>query len=385
MPTDTLLAESPRWISERGAEADCTVLTQLSLVRNLADFPFPDRCSAAECANIEDRVLAAFESINLLSSGEYYPLREIPALKARVLAERRLLTLELMHARHPGGIFVSKDQSLSILVNASEHITIRAIGGGQQLAEVWQRINTLDDALGSVLDYAFHEKLGFLAAGASHLGTGLKAAVLLHLPGLGAQGALGALVDQTATQRLIFQGVRPGVRPDSRTFRRQPAAGAPEPIGDQSLFTDLLGAVLAPVNASPGELYLLVNQGSLGESEEEILFHVRHSASSIIAAERAVRDLLLGDQRIATEDRIGRARGIAAGARQLSFAEGLSLLSSLRLGIGLEMLEGLSLTQLNRLLLDSQAGHLQAANEGNVETASLSAARANLFRARINA
>ncbi len=42
----------------------------------------------------------------------------------------------------------------------------------------------IDDAVESRLDLAFDEKMGYLTSCPTNLGTGLRATVLLHLPGL---------------------------------------------------------------------------------------------------------------------------------------------------------------------------------------------------------
>ena len=90
MPVTAVLQPEPSWVKSAAPEQDTVVLTQLTLVRNIADFPFADRCSADERQSVEERALAAFESINLFSTGDYLRLRELDSVSARVLAERRL-------------------------------------------------------------------------------------------------------------------------------------------------------------------------------------------------------------------------------------------------------------------------------------------------------
>jgi protein arginine kinase len=90
-----------------------------------------------------------------------------------------------------------------------------------------------------------------------------------------------------------------------------------------------------------------------------------------------LRDLPRGIQ-----DRVGRALGIARGARLLDFGEALTLLSSIRLGIATGNAEGCSIQGINELLLASQNGHLEMKAGHTCDDLTLSMERADLFRAR---
>lgn len=384
MPTTKLLTSLPSWVGTSTQEGDCVLLTQLSLVRNLSDFPFPDRCTAEERNSVLERVLAAFESVNLLSSGEFLPIRGLDDISARLLAERRLLTIELLHAKSSAGIYLSQDQCLSISVNSIGHLCLRVIAPGLQLQEAWQRLSALDDALGSVLDFAWDERLGFLSSDISRVGTGLKAGLLMHLPTTTWGNKSGDAKQSAAQRRLVLEGVRRGPLPEGRGARRASLGGVQaEQVRDQALFTNFDGAVTGSSGAAAGDLYFLVNRGTLGEAEEEILFHVRHTALELMASERDERENLRAASLVALEDRVGRAHGVARGARLLGFSEALALLSTLRVGSA----AGLLLTpmqELTELLLRSQAGHLQAAKGQALDAVNLTIERADLFRKRFS-
>jgi protein arginine kinase len=61
------------------------------------------------------------------------------------------------------------------------------------------------------------------------------------------------------------------------------------------------------------------------------------------------------------EDLAARAAAILAAARLMTAQEALERLSELRLGIALGLAPGTGMEQVDRLLLDVQPGHLQAA------------------------
>ncbi|MEA3364434.1 MAG: hypothetical protein U9Q79_02230, partial [Candidatus Hydrogenedentes bacterium] len=85
------------------------------------------------------------------------------------------------------------------------------------------------------------------------------------------------------------------------------------------------------------------------------------------------------------EDRVGRASGLARGAHLLEFSEGLSILSSLRLGLAMDQLKDLSYKdlsykQLNNALYASQPAHLAMRVGQECDELTLSMERADLFR-----
>lgn len=380
MPVTAVLQPEPSWVKSAAPEQDTVVLTQLTLVRNLADFPFTERCSADERQSVEERALAAFESINLFGSGDYLRLRELDSVSARVLAERRLISVELLNAKGPTGVYISKDQSLCIMVNGAGHLSLRVLAPGLQLQEAWMRLSALDDALGSVLDFAWDTGLGFLTGDVRLLGTGLKAGLLLHLPAISWANQIGTAKQTAASHRLLLEGLRSGPLSEGRVLRRSQAEGLHiEQVRDQALFTNFDGAITGQTAA--GDLYYLVNQGTLGESEEEILFHLRHTAATLLTREHDAREELKTSMPLATEDRIGRAHGIARGARLLGFSESLTLLSSLRYGACTGQLDT-PLPEMTETLLRAQAGHLQMARGQALDALGLTVERAELFRTR---
>ena len=77
------------------------------------------------------------------------------------------------------------------------------------------------------------------------------------------------------------------------------------------------------------------------------------------------------------EDKLWRAYGTLRFARSLSFDEAMNYLSGVRLAVGLQLITGLSVYTLNKLLIFCQSAHLSYA-EGRALTDS----EANVARAR---
>jgi protein arginine kinase len=207
-------------------------------------------------------------------------------------------------------------------------------------------MNLLDDMLAGSLDFAFGERLGYLTTSIRDVGTGFRAGVLLHLPGLNVANLLAPVTEDVATKRHWLE-------PASEASR------SPE-----------------------GELYFLSHISTLGRSEEETVFHLKHLAAELIAKERHTREHLRRDAPLQLEDRVGRALGVARHARLLASGEANSLLSSLRLGVSGGMLDHFSLHQINDVFIASQNAHIEMKSGRFRDELQLNAERADLFRAR---
>lgn len=343
---ETLLSKPAQWLSGDGPEADVAVGCRCRLVRNLADFPFRGRCTDDERRMIEDRLVGVFDTLNLLATGNYWSLSDLDSREARFLCERRLVTSRLLEDEGPRGVYIADDQSLSISINEENHITLVGLASGIRMQEVWARLNLIDDTLAGALDFAFDDRLGYLAADLSDLGTGLRIDVTLHLPGLAMTGGMSDIEDLVREKR-------------------------------HSLLP-----LYGPKGEAQGDLYQLVNTSTLGPSEEEAIFHLRHLALEIVAGEREARTRVMVQEPRQLEDRVGRALGLARGARLLAFDEALTVLSSLRFGVSQGLLDQFTLQHVNDVFMGAQSAHIEMKCGHTCDEPTLSGERADLFRSR---
>jgi protein-arginine kinase len=220
------------------------------------------------------------------------------------------------------------------------------------------------------------------------VGTGLRSSVLLHLPAINLLGSAedtAARIRHGGVELFGVAGGDFGAEGVSLWSGEMAPPGLPPMPGTetpalQCLLTDLEGAVCTVPKGAAGHLYLLVNQETLGISEEEILFRVGHAAVEVAQEEERLRALLMKRGALDAEDRAARAMAVARGARLLGFGEALELLSALRLGAALGLLEGLSPQKLSETLLAAQAAHLVLGRGAAPDPRALAVERARLFR-----
>lgn len=343
-----LLDKPALWLSGNGPENAFAVRIRGALSRNLADFPFPSQCSDDEKKHIEDRIVGVLDNLNLLGSGQYISMYSLSLTERRLLLEREFISETHMRASGQRGVYISNDQTLSIMVNDEDHLRIQVMTPALSIEDAWARLSSLDDLLAVAVDYAFDDRLGYLTSDIGKLGTGLRLDVLLHLPAMAMGSRMMPLEQHVRDQQHVLE------------------------------------AFQGSLTESAGDLFVLRNQRTLGRSEEEIVFHVKHLATDLVEQERRVREAAVGENHRVLEDRVGRALGIARGARLLEYGEALDLLSSLRLGLALGMADGYTYQHLNQLLIGAQRAHIEVRKGQACDDVTLSIERADMFRARFS-
>ncbi len=294
------------WYLEEGPESDVVISTRVRLARNLASTPFPWRLTPEERDYVKGRVTDAFREI-CLSRGEkplLVDLAELDEIKRLALAERRIISRNMLGDTRGKALLLFPSEASGLLVNEEDHIRLYAVGAGLQLEETAREALDCAAALEAGLPLAKDEGLGYLTACPTNTGTGMRASVMLHLPGLVRSGVIKALAAKLSKSGYALRGA---------------------------------GGEGTDVEA---DMIQLSNQVTLGISEEEILADLDRLVLDLAGEERKARQLLYARDRLAFEDEIGRALGLLSHARLLSTEEALGQLSLLRLGRELH-LEGL--------------------------------------------
>jgi protein arginine kinase len=270
---------------------------------------------------------------------------DLPTTERVLLHERHLVSKELagLDPQHPvrSGAAVFLGDGSGVMVNEEDHLRIQTLRSGFALSEAFAVIQGLDDELGARVPFAYHPEFGFLTSCPTNTGTGLRASVLIHLPGLVLTKEIGKTLAGLQQMGLTFRGL----------------------YGEGSEVV--------------GNFFQISNQTTLGRSEEEIIDQLMYVLRTVIAREEDARRVLLRDAGYIIEDKLWRAYGTLRYARSLSFDEAMNYLSGVRLAVGLKLISGLSVYTLNKLLIFSQSAHL-----AHAEGRALTESEADLVRAR---
>jgi protein arginine kinase len=208
------------------------------------------------------------------------------------------------------------------MVNEEDHLRLQGLASGLALEQVHEQVRRTDAELGQRLAFAFHPQFGYLTSCPTNVGTGLRASVLIHLPGLVLTKEIHRVLQGLAQVGLTYRGL----------------------YGEGSEVV--------------GNFFQLSNQTTLGKSEDELLDHLGKIVQHVMAVEERARQLLLRDATSVLEDKVWRAFGLLRYARSLSFEETMNLLSGVRLGVSLGLISNVGMYTLNKLLVFTQPAHL---------------------------
>jgi len=333
----------------RGAQDECGIVVscRARLARNLASMPFAANATDADRAQVLQRVREAACKSAQLERATFLQMESLGQNERTVLVERHLISPALAEGSGPRGVIFARDESLSVMVNEEDHVRLQAVLPGMQMKAAWERVNALDDELGAMLDYAHHQRWGYLTACPTNVGTGLRVSVLIHLPGL-------VLSDEM-----------------ERVVR-----------GLMQLSCSVRGLYGEGTNAL-GNLFQLSNQVTLGRSEEELVESVSRVAQQLIVSEKDTHERLMSEVRSQVEDKVWRAYGLLCHARVLSTQEFMSLLSAVRLGYTLRLIDSLPSGFMNQLMVATQPAHLQAESGRELTAEERDVRRAALVRQRL--
>ncbi len=104
----------------------------------------------------------------------------------------------------------------------------------------------------------------------------------------------------------------------------------------------------------------------------------------IIDYERQARDYLIKESHENLHDRVSRAYGILRTAQTISSEETMHLLSSVRMGVNLGLIEDLEIPTLNELFIQTQPAHLQKLTGSELDTTDRNIERARFLRSHLN-
>lgn len=333
------------WMSDDGPDSDIVLSSRIRFARNLSEFNFPTLFTHEEAQFVIDTVL---EKVN--DSGmelEMIKMDEIPELQKRVLVEKHLISPNLVEHSTHGACLLSGNEEISIMLNEEDHIRIQCLFPGFQLKEALQAANEIDDWLEEHVNYAYDEKFGYLTSCPTNAGTGIRASVMMHLPGLVITQQMNRIVPAINQLGLVVRGI----------------------YGEGS--------------EALGNIFQISNQITLGKSEEDIVEDLKSVGSQIISQERSAREALAKTSNIQLEDRVFRSYGLLANSRIIETKEAARCLSDLRLGIDMGYIKNISKSILNELMILTQPGFLQQYAGGPLRPNERDIRRAALIRERL--
>ena len=337
------------WMSEEGPESDIVLSSRIRLARNIDQFQFSFLNSSEEALKVIEAVKIRIRKGSFANTGnmDLLMMDELQPLQKRILVEKHLISPHLAENANHGACLLSENEEISIMINEEDHIRIQCLYPGLQLLEALNTAFQIDDWLEEEINYAFDEKVGYLTSCPTNVGTGLRASVMLHLPGLVMTQQLNRVIPAINQLGLVVRGI----------------------YGEGS--------------EALGNIFQISNQITLGKSEQDIVEDLKSVVGQIVSQERSVRDTLVKTSNIQLEDRVYRSFGVLTNSRIIETKEAAKCLSDVRLGIDIGYIKDIPRNILNELMILTQPGFLQQYAGGPLRPNERDIRRASLIRERL--
>jgi protein arginine kinase len=347
MKFSQVMSSAGEWLRGEGPHHQIVVSSRVRLARNLRQRPFPGWAKKAERTQILEQIKPQVEGLPEMQDSFSELLQDLSALEKQVLVERHLISREHAAKGIGSAVVMNRKQTLSIMINEEDHLRMQSIRSGLQLKSAFKLVDKVDSTLEAKLDIAYDEKLGYLTACPTNVGTGMRASAMLHLPGL----VLSDLINQ------VIQAVN--------------KIG----LAVRGLYGEGTEAM--------GNLFQISNQTTLGEKEEEIIARLTKVIETIIDKEHDARRVLIQKKPDTLSDQVGRAYGVLTYAHAMTSKEALNLLSVMKLGVDLGAFPEDRRLPIDELFIDTQPAHLQKTSQQKLNAEERDFLRAQIIRDRL--
>ena len=344
MKLEDLARQCGEWLRGSGPESDIVISSRIRLARNLADFPFIRQCNDSDRSEVEKTLKETIFSIKEWKNLAYLDVNMLAKVDRQFLVERQLISREHAEADGARSVAIDRQEKFSLMINEEDHLRVQVMHSGLALDSAWQRINEIDDMIEEKMTFAFHPRLGYLTACPTNVGTGMRVSVMLHLPAL-------VITRQIEKDFRSLQKISLAVR-----------------------------GLYGEGSQAKGDFYQISNQITLGRSEQDLIEQVNDVVPVLIDYERKARQFLIRESQKDLHDRVSRAFGILCTAQTISSEETMHLLSSVRMGINLGLIENLEIPMVNQLFIHTQPAHLQKLRGAELDTANRNIERAHYLK-----
>lgn len=303
------------------------VSSRIRLARNINGYPFPARLkSDGQAKEIIRSVSAA-----VLGMGDFHLkyMDDISEDEALNMVENRQISPALLRTPSRSAVLLNDSEGLSIMVNEEDHLREQCISSGMTLRASYELLSAKDTKIGKSIPFAYDERLGYLTACPTNLGTGLRASVMMFLPALCLGGTMREVINSATRLGLTVRGA----------------------YGEGS--------------EAEGYTYQVSNEVTLGVTEETVIASVEEVVKKIIEIEASERERLrCAPDAVRLKDKCLRAYGVLTSCALLSSSELDRLCADLKLAACLGYLKISDMHAVDELTLKMKPSNVHRTTGG---------------------
>ncbi len=309
------------WYLEEGKDSDVIISSRIRLARNIKEFPFKIKMTKEEKTKLLEKVKFILPSLDY--GLKFFYLKEMDDITKMSLVEKHMISPEMALAKkQEGAIIVNDEENICIMLNEEDHIRLQVFTSGLDLQNTLNLAIELDQKLDEALGYSCNQEYGYLTACPTNVGTGLRASVMVHLPALKLTGNLNKVLHIVNSFGMTIRGA----------------------YGEDSKVKS--------------DIYQISNNQTLGMTEQEIVANLENITKKVVEQERLARKYLAKNSED-LEDKVYRSYGILTNARKLTSEECDNLLSDIKLGTDLGIMQELKDSKVKELMLYTKPANLQ--------------------------
>ena len=308
------------WYLETGKNSDVVKSTRIRFLRNIKGFKF-------KLNNEEQKELEKLIEENLYSIGynlKLLKLKDMDSISKTSLVEKNLISPNfLVKKGNTGSILINDEENICIMIGGDNNLSIQVFSSGLELENTLNLEIEIEEKIGKLLGYSINKKYGYLTSSLNDLGTALKVSVMVNLPALTKTGNLKNLIDVIRDFNIEISGEYGKLTKNNK-----------------------------------GYIYQISNKQTLGITEKEIIKNIKAITEKIIEQERLAKKMLTKEN-IELEDMIGRSYGILTNCKKISYEEAKELITNIKIGTDLGLLENLTDLKIQKLYLYTKPANLQ--------------------------
>lgn len=331
------------WYEKHGPDQDIVISTRVRLARNLTNYSYPHLLNTKETEKIINNIVEGVQKIDP-KSFLLIKSQEISDVEIRTLAERHIISPQLLKTKQNNAVLINEDEDLSVVILDEDHLRIQAMKAGFQPQKAFDKAKKLAIALESVLDIAYDKEFGYLTACPTNVGTGLRVSVLLHVPGLNNLGQLKFIIDSLRRSGCTVRGY----------------------YGEGS--------------SDQGQMIQVSNQITLGQTDLDLVKKFESIIKILVKQEREARQKWYETDTLRLEDKIYRSKAILENAYLIGHEEAFNRLSVLRLGTALGFKNFPDYPEIQMLMYMVGVGSLQKREGKSLNEKERDKARAELIK-----
>ncbi len=347
MNVDHLIKQTCEWLKGTGPSSHIVLSSRIRLARNLEKFPFSHWASKKQEKETLDILERSVLDADSMRGALCVRMVDIDDVDKQFLFERHLISREHILRPDYKSVVIGDKEIVNVMINEEDHLRMQVLQSGFNLQECWRAASRLDDELHKKLKFANDNDWGYLTACPTNAGTGLRASVMLHLPSLVMTKQITRVLQAITKLGMTARGL----------------------YGEGT--------------EADGNFFQISNQVTLGAAEEDIIDNLERIIRQVIGHEENARKTLMKQNREILQDKIWRANGTLKSAHILNSKETLQLLSMVRLGVDMGMIEDIDRRAVNELFILTQPAHLQKIERRLLSSAQRDVKRASLVRRRL--